>query len=106
MTNASVLVALAMIGGVPKKSRAGNVTRVPPPATALIAPPADAAIINPRNSLRDMPFVQDIVANETDSSATSEPACWQPQICETSCPEACADCGGMNEELRRRSNRL
>ena len=40
MTSASVLVALAMIGGVPKSSRAGKVTSVPPPATALIAPPA------------------------------------------------------------------
>jgi hypothetical protein len=79
---------------------------VPPPATALIAPPAAAAIISPRNSVSDMPCVQDIEVNETNSSATSERACWLLQICDTACPEACADCGGMNEELRRRSNPL
>jgi hypothetical protein len=54
MTRASVLVALAMIGGVPKSSSAGNVTSVPPPATALIAPPAAAAIISPRISVTDI----------------------------------------------------
>ena len=54
MTSANVLVALAMTGGVPKKRRAGKVTRVPPPATALMAPPAIAAIISPRISVSDI----------------------------------------------------
>jgi len=54
MTSARVLVAFAMIGGVPKKSSAGKVNRVPPPATALIAPPAAAASISPRISVADI----------------------------------------------------
>src|SRR5277367_4662396 len=36
---ASVLVALAGTGGTPVKSNAGKATKLPPPATALIAPP-------------------------------------------------------------------
>jgi hypothetical protein len=72
MSNASALVALAMIGCVPEKSRAGKVTRVPPPATVLIAPPANAAIISPRNSVNGMPCAQDIEVSETNSSPTSE----------------------------------
>ena len=70
MTNASVLVALAMIGGVPKKSRAGKVTNVPPPATALIAPPIAAASISPRNSVSDMLSLQDMRADDSSSSGT------------------------------------
>src|SRR5271157_1214057 len=37
--SASVLVALAGTGGTPVNSSAGNATKLPPPATALIAPP-------------------------------------------------------------------
>src|SRR5271163_4954959 len=37
--SASVLVALAGTGGTPVKSSAGNATKLPPPATALMAPP-------------------------------------------------------------------
>src|SRR5271154_3855545 len=40
---ASVLVALAGTGGTPVKSRAGNATKLPPPATALMAPPSAPA---------------------------------------------------------------
>lgn len=41
---AAVLVALAAIGGIPPTSRsAGKVRKVPPPATELIAPAANAA---------------------------------------------------------------
>ena len=47
MTSASVLVALAMIFGVPKKISTGKVTSVPPPATALIAPAAAPAAASP-----------------------------------------------------------
>src|SRR5581483_3084970 len=54
MVRASVLVALATTGGVPKKSSVGNVTSVPPPATALIAPAAIAAAANPKISNADM----------------------------------------------------
>src|SRR5207244_4856933 len=36
---ASVLVAFAGIGGTPVKSSAGNEMKLPPPATALSAPP-------------------------------------------------------------------
>jgi len=43
-----------MMAGVPKKSRVGKVTKVPPPATALMAPPAAAANTNPKISLRDI----------------------------------------------------
>src|SRR5882757_7847720 len=53
-TSASVLVALATIGGVPNRSSVGNVTSVPPPATALIAPPAAAASISPTISVHDI----------------------------------------------------
>ena len=41
-TSASVLVALATSGGVPKASRVGKVRSVPPPARALTAPAAAA----------------------------------------------------------------
>jgi hypothetical protein len=51
ITRASVLVALAVFDDIPKKSSVGNVTIVPPPATALIAPPAAAASINPMISV-------------------------------------------------------
>src|SRR5688500_3222425 len=47
MTKAKVLVALAMTGGVPNNNSVGNVTRVPPPATALIIPAAAPERINP-----------------------------------------------------------
>ena len=59
ITSASVLVALATIGGVPNNNNAGKVIRVPPPATALMAPPAAAAIIKLRISVSDMPARQD-----------------------------------------------
>jgi len=36
---ANVLVALARIGGTPVNKSAGNATKLPPPATALSAPP-------------------------------------------------------------------
>src|SRR5690348_16615131 len=36
----TVLVAFAGIGGTPVKSRAGNATKLPPPATAFSAPPS------------------------------------------------------------------
>src|SRR5439155_12833201 len=52
-TRARVLVALAMIAGVPKKIRLGKVSRVPPPATALMAPAATAALRRPRISVAD-----------------------------------------------------
>src|SRR5438093_910359 len=54
-TSARVLVALATIGGVPKKSRVGKVTNVPPPAMALIAPPATAESNRPTISISDIP---------------------------------------------------
>jgi hypothetical protein len=41
--SATVLVALAANGGTPSATTAGNVISVPPPATALIAPPTAAA---------------------------------------------------------------
>jgi hypothetical protein len=50
-TSASVLVALAITGGVPNNSNTGNVINVPPPATALTAPPAIAAMTKPRLSV-------------------------------------------------------
>ena len=50
-----VLVALAIIGEVPKNNNTGNVSRVPPPATALIAPAAAPANINETISSQDMP---------------------------------------------------
>src|SRR5271154_3554212 len=37
--SASVFVALAGTGGTPVNNSAGNATKLPPPATALIAPP-------------------------------------------------------------------
>src|SRR5260221_1450745 len=37
--SATVLVALAAIGAMPLNSRAGKAMKLPPPATALIAPP-------------------------------------------------------------------
>src|SRR6185369_4138924 len=54
MTSATVLVALAMMGNVPKASKVGNVTKVPPPATALMAPAAPPARISPMISAGDM----------------------------------------------------
>src|SRR5687768_1783451 len=41
--SATVLVALATIGGMPRASSVGKVMSVPPPAIALTAPPAAAA---------------------------------------------------------------
>jgi hypothetical protein len=38
-----LLVAFAGIAGTPASSNAGNVKKLPPPATLLIAPPAKAA---------------------------------------------------------------
>src|ERR1051326_5654356 len=38
-----VLVALALMGGMPAKSRAGNAMKPPPPATELSAPAKTAA---------------------------------------------------------------
>ena len=43
MTKATVLVALAITGGVPQRRRTGKVISVPPPAMALTAPAAVAA---------------------------------------------------------------
>jgi hypothetical protein len=40
---ATVEVALAVIGGIPRARRAGKVTRVPPPAMAFMAAPTAAA---------------------------------------------------------------
>src|SRR6266851_4453242 len=45
-TSAKVLVAFATTGGVPQNSRVGKVTRVPPPATAFMAPPTAAESIS------------------------------------------------------------
>ena len=73
MTSASVLVAFAMIGGVPKKSSAGNVTRVPPPATTLTAPPAAAASISPRISVTDI--VRGSIAEVERNSSQRTSAC-------------------------------
>src|ERR1700704_637517 len=42
-SSATVEVALAMIAGWPRKTRAGKVTMVPPPARAFINPPMAAA---------------------------------------------------------------
>jgi len=39
----NVLVAFAGIGGTPVNSSAGNATKLPPPATAFIAPPSAPA---------------------------------------------------------------
>src|SRR5271166_3151457 len=41
--NATVLVAFALTGGMPTKSKAGNETKLPPPATELMAPASRAA---------------------------------------------------------------
>jgi hypothetical protein len=41
--SATVLVAFARMGFVPVKSRAGNVMKLPPPATELTRPAASAA---------------------------------------------------------------
>ena len=41
--NATVLVALAGIGGTPVNSRVGNAMKLPPPATAFITPAINAA---------------------------------------------------------------
>src|SRR5580698_2513525 len=41
--SARVLVALAGTGGTPVNSSAGNATKLPPPATALMAPPSAPA---------------------------------------------------------------
>jgi len=38
-----LFVAFAEIAGTPAKSSDGNVRKLPPPATLLIAPPASAA---------------------------------------------------------------
>ncbi|HYV27287.1 MAG TPA: hypothetical protein VFA77_07120 [Candidatus Eisenbacteria bacterium] len=54
IVSASVLVALAMIGGVPSNSRTGKVMSVPPPATALTIPAAPAAATNVIASLADI----------------------------------------------------
>src|SRR5579875_395269 len=40
---ATVLVALAMMAGTPVKINAGNVKKLPPPATEFIVPPIIAA---------------------------------------------------------------
>src|SRR5207247_6587136 len=53
-TSASVLVALAVSGGVPKNNKAGNVMSVPPAATALIIPAAPAAAAKVITSVPDM----------------------------------------------------
>src|SRR6516225_7358585 len=72
MTRARVLVAFAMTEGVLKKSRVGKVTSVPPPATALIAPPAAAARIKPTISGPDI-AAQRVTAAGLDSSSGSLP---------------------------------
>src|SRR5678815_1775267 len=54
ITRANVLVAFATIGSVRKKSSVGKVIRVPPPATALTAPPMAAANMSPMTSLMDI----------------------------------------------------
>jgi len=41
--SAKVFVAFAGTGGTPVNSSAGNATKLPPPATALIAPPTAPA---------------------------------------------------------------
>jgi hypothetical protein len=43
-TSATVLVALAASGLMPAAIRAGKVSRVPPPASALMTPPPNAAV--------------------------------------------------------------
>jgi hypothetical protein len=48
-----VLVALAILEAVPNNRRVGKVTRVPPPATALIAPPSAAAAVRATISVID-----------------------------------------------------
>jgi hypothetical protein len=52
-TRARVLVALAILEAVPNNRRVGKVTRVPPPATALIAPPSAAAAVRATISVID-----------------------------------------------------
>src|SRR6185503_6945233 len=47
--SATVLVALAEIGGTPSQTIAGNVISVPPPAIELTAPPISAARKTSRN---------------------------------------------------------
>src|SRR5271169_1336725 len=41
--NATVFVAFALTGGMPMKSKAGNETKLPPPATEFMAPANSAA---------------------------------------------------------------
>ena len=53
-TSASVLVAFATTGVVPKASSVGNVSNVPPPATALIAPAPAADRTRPKISQPDI----------------------------------------------------
>src|SRR6185295_4295938 len=47
ITSARVLVALAIVDDVPKNISVGNVSSVPPPATALMSPAAAAAAARP-----------------------------------------------------------
>ena len=53
--SATVLVALATIAGIPSPTRAGNVTSVPPPVMAFMAPPITAEITTSRSRIRSMP---------------------------------------------------
>src|SRR5436190_2273928 len=71
MTRASVLVALATMGGVPKNSKAGKVTKVPPPATALIAPPAAAATNKPAISVKVIRLRVKLASKPANSRQTS-----------------------------------
>src|SRR5215218_9950585 len=51
--SATVLVALAEVGGSPSPTSAGNVSRVPPPAMELTAPAAMAAANTSRSPSAD-----------------------------------------------------
>jgi hypothetical protein len=71
-TSASVLVALAVSGGVPKNNKAGNVISVPPPATALITPAAPAADAKAMTSVPDM-----LGASLAHQMRNSSPQVWR-----------------------------
>src|SRR5258705_13676756 len=69
--NATVLVALALIGGTPSAIRAGNVTSVPPPAMEFMTPPMSAET-TARASL--------MVGNDADGMRRGVPVdCWRPR---------------------------
>src|SRR5580765_1758831 len=89
-TSASVLVALATMGGVPNRRSVGNVTSVPPPATALIAPPAAAASTSPTISVHDIVRAQSSGASgkaQVGRQRRCDYKCWAPIPTDRGCVE-------------------